>query len=431
MVDAADGGEDFAALLAEFEAGSGEKRDRRVQVGEKVTGKVVAIGEENAFVDVGTKAEAVLDLAELRADDGSLDLEVGQEIEALVASIDRESGAPLLRARPGRGAAMREELRQAHAHGLPVEGMVTGVNKGGVEVEVAGLRAFCPMSQLDLRFVPEPAVYVGQRLTFRITRYEEDSRGRGPNVVLSRRALLEEEAKARAEEARKHLEVGKVIEGKVTSITSYGAFVDLGGIEGLLHVSEIRHGRVGDPREVLEEGQNVRVQILRIEEGKDGNDRISLSSKALDSDPWLAAVERFSEGRRIHGRVVRLTEFGAFVEVEPGIDGLVHISELGAGRRINHPREVLNVGQEVEARVLGMDGERRRLSLSLNLETGAEGDAHGEIPSGGADEGWTQVRSSSGSGATTGQGSSAGEGTGFAALGDLLKGIKEDLDRRD
>ncbi|MCB1054835.1 MAG: S1 RNA-binding domain-containing protein [Acidobacteria bacterium] len=427
MVEGGDGGEDFAAMLAEFEAGAGAKRDRQLKVGEKVSGRVVAIGEENAFVDVGAKAEAVLDLAELRAEDGSLDLEVGQEIEALVAAIDRESGAPMLRSKPGRGAAVREELRQAHAHGLPVEGLVTGVNKGGVEVEVGGLRAFCPVSQLDLRFVPEPAVYLGQRLTFRITRYEEDGRGRGPNVVLSRRALLEEEAKARAEEARKHLEVGKVVDGTVTSITSYGAFVDLGGIEGLLHVSEIRHGRVGDPREVLEEGQRIRVEILRIEEGKDGNERISLSTKSLDADPWLSAGERYPEGRRVQGRVVRLTEFGAFVEVEPGVDGLVHVSELAAGRRVSHPREVVHVGQEVEARVLGVDTERRRLSLSLRTDEGREvtGEDTESLPAGGTEEGWTQTDAASAS-----SGGGAGSGGGFAALGDLLKGIKEDLDRR-
>ncbi|HEX2223754.1 MAG TPA: S1 RNA-binding domain-containing protein, partial [Thermoanaerobaculia bacterium] len=200
---------------------------------------------------------------------------------------------------------------------------------------------------------------------FKISRLEEKDKGR-PNIILSRRALLQEEEQARAAVAREKLAVGAVIEGTVTSLTTYGAFVVLGGIEGLLHVSEISHTRVNDPKEVLNVGQPVEVQVTKIEKGKDGKgERISLSRRSLERDPWQDAVSRFPEGTKVTGKVVRLETFGAFVELAPGLDGLVHISQLGAGRRVTHPREVVKPGQEVEVTVIGIDKPKRRISLSM------------------------------------------------------------------
>jgi small subunit ribosomal protein S1 len=432
VVDQVDDEQDFGALLAEFEAGAGDRRDRKVKVGEKVRGTIVAVGEENVFVDVGSKAEASLALEEVRNDDGEITVAVGDEIEAMVVTLDRETGAPVLRLKAGRGAAAAEELRQAYAARLPVEGTVTGVNKGGVEVETAGLRAFCPISQLDSHYIDQPEAYLGRKLTFRITRLEDS--GRTPNVVLSRRVLLEEEAKARAEETRRTLEVGKIVEGTVTSLTNYGAFIDLGGLEGLLHVSEISHQRVAHPEQVLEVGQPVRVEILRIEAGKDGGERISLSRKALDADPWDGAAERFPQDHRLRGRVVRLAAFGAFVEVAPGVDGLVHISELGGGRRLAHPKEAVTVGDELDVKVLSVDPERKRLSLTVDRsaeegtpETGEGGQPEAEASSP-AQRHPAPAREGSGSTSSSATGSSGG---GFAALGDVLQGLKENLEKRE
>jgi len=366
MVRDNDDSEDFAAALAEFEQEQAATPRREPRIGEKASGKIVAIGDEVAFVDLGAKAEGMVQLTELCDEDGKLEAAVGDTIEALIAATDPETGCFVLRAKPGRAEAAHSELRQAWEHRIPVEAMVHAVIKGGVEVEVAGFRGFCPISQLEMRYVDDPAEYVGRRLTFRITRFEEAGRGRGPNIVLSRRVLLEEEAKVRAAETLARLEVGKVVQGTVTSLTNYGAFVDLGGLEGLLHISEMGHGRLEHPSDVLAVGQLVDVQITSIEPGKEPGSpaRISLSRRALEQDPWDLVATHFPEGSMVEGRVVRVKQFGAFVELEPGIDGLIHVSELGAGRRIQHAREVVKLGETVRVKVLKIDAEKRRISLS-------------------------------------------------------------------
>jgi small subunit ribosomal protein S1 len=230
--------------------------------------------------------------------------------------------------------------------------------KGGLVVDVAGVRAFCPASQVENKFVEDLAPYVGQRLQFRVTRYEPGPRG---NLVLSRRSLLEEEQAKRVAT----LVPGLVVRGRVTGFKPFGAFVDIGGIEGMLHISELGHSRVERPEDVLMLGQEVDVVILKLETDDKGRPRISLSLKALAADPWLDVTRGLAEGSRVRGPITRLAQFGAFVQIAPGVEGLVHVSELGAGRRINHPKEVVKVGQEVEASVLSIDHEKRRLSLSL------------------------------------------------------------------
>lgn len=372
--------QDFGAILAAFEqereeAGTGKDP----KVGEKVSGKILSIGRDYAFVDLGTKSEGMVATSELLDDEGDLAFGEGDTVEGVVTGRDSDSRCLILRVKPGRGEAAREEIAQAYEHGIPVEGRVTGTNKGGLEVEVAGLKAFCPVSQIDLSFIEEPSVYVGRRLTFRITRFEPAGRGGQPNVVLSRRVLLEEEAEERAKEVRKTLEEGKTVRGTVSSITSYGAFVDLGGgIEGLLHVSEMGHERVEDPKDVVRKGEHVEVKILKIEEGegKGGKpmERISLSRKALEADPWDDVEERFPVGTQVTGRVMGLETYGAFVRLAPGIQGLVHVSELGAARRISHAREVVELGQDLEVRVLDVDEDKRRISLTRVLESAEDVD---------------------------------------------------------
>jgi small subunit ribosomal protein S1 len=346
--------EDFAAMLAASEAGA--PRTKRPKVGDQITGKVISIGKDTVFVDAGGKAEGTLEKSQVSDKDGKLLVKVGDTIEARVVS--DAGGVLALRVKVGRGPQASAELQQAFELGIPVEGTVTEVIKGGLSVDVAGVRGFCPASQIDARFVDDLTTYVGQKLTFRITRYEPR------NLVLSRRALLEEENAKRAAVTRKTLVPGLVVRGKVTGFKPFGAFVDIGGIEGMLHVSELGYSRTEKPEDVLSLGQEIDVAVLKIEPGEKG-ERISLSLKALANDPWRDAIGSLHEGQRVKGKITRLQQFGAFVEIAPGVEGLVHISELGAGRRINHPKEVVEIGHEIEAVILGIDPDKRRIALSM------------------------------------------------------------------
>ncbi len=352
--------DDFAAMFAATQTG---KQTKRPKLGDAVRGKIVSIGKDAVFVDLGGKAEGTIDRAEVSDGEAKLLVNIGDTVEARVVS---DAGGVLgLRVKLGRGGPQASaELAQAAELGIPVDGTVTEVIKGGVSVDVAGVRGFCPASQMEVRFVDDLAQFVGKKFAFRITRYEPR------NLVLSRRALLEEENAKLATETRKNLIPGAVIRGKVTGFKPFGAFVDLGGIEGMLHVSELGFTRVEKPEDVLTLGQELDVTIKKVEPGEKGGDRISLSIKSLANDPWHDATAKFVEGARVKGKITRLQPFGAFVELAPGVEGLVHISELGAGRRINHPKEVVAEGQEVEATVLSIDHERRRLSLSLGQSDG-------------------------------------------------------------
>lgn len=373
------GNESFEDLLNQFSQAQPGAPSREPQVGDTVQGTLVAIGDDFAYVDLGGKTEGRMETAALRNPEGELTAAVGDHIEIAVTGKDSESGTLLLGTQHGQKLHGLEELYRAFEQGLPVQGQVSASVKGGVEVQVAGVRAFCPASQVDLRFIDDLKELVGQRLDFRITKLEG---GRRPNLVLSRRAILEEEQRQRALETRAQLTEGAMLAGTVTSLKDYGAFVDIGGIEGMIHVSELAHGHVKHPSEILSVGQPVEVSVLRIEPPRDAKsrERIALSIRALARDPWSDAEQDFAVGSQVRGTVSRLQPFGAFVELAPGIDGLVHISELGAGRRIGHPSEVLQVGEQVDATVLGVDLERRRISLSL--DQGRAGSSAGaETPS--------------------------------------------------
>ena len=355
---------DFAALFAASEAT--ESRQRKIAVGDVVRGRVIAIGQTAAFVGIGAKGEATIDVAEFRdPTSGALALAVGDQLEATVVDDGSGGGSIVLKRTLGRGGHLPAELEQAMAHRIPVEGVVTGENKGGFDVQIGSVHAFCPASQIDRRR-GDPGQYVGQRLRFRVTKI--DSGGR--NVVVSRRDLLEEEAAALAAATWERLQVGAVVQGTVTSLRDFGAFVDIGGVEGLIHVSELGHGRVGHPSDVLQVGQVVEVQVVKLDPvaadaAPAARRQIGLSLKALAPDPWTTAKERFPIGTTVRGVVRRLEAFGAFVEIAPGLDGLVHVSKLVLDRRISHPRQVVTVGQEVEVTVVGVDMEKRRVSLSM------------------------------------------------------------------
>lgn len=357
--------EDFAAALAAFEserpspAAKPRQAKKPPQPGDVVQGTLLSIDLETSFIDIGGKAEAVIATADLADSDGVLLYKAGDPIQAEV--VGRDEGTGSLRLRPQGGG--KGDPRGPLTPGDVVEGTVAELNKGGLDIDLKGRRAFCPISQIADRFVEDASEFVGRKLKFEVTRYEE-GRGRHANIVVSRKALLVREKEARAAVTRASLEPGAVVTGTVTSLADYGAFIDLGGLDGLVHVSEISYHRVGHPKEVLTEGQQVQVKIEKIERRKDGRDRISLSMKSLERDPWLDAVGKWKEDTVTQGLVRRLESFGAFVELEPGVEGLVHISELGAGRRLSHPREVLQPGQQLAVKVLNLDPAKKRISLS-------------------------------------------------------------------
>jgi len=344
------GEESFAELFEKS-----YRRTARLEPGEKIEARILKITPEWVFLDTGQKGEGVVDRKEFLDGEGNLAVAEGDTVIAFFLSAGRNE----LRftTRIGGGPAGNAQLEEAWRSGIPVEGFVEKEVKGGFEVKIAGsVRAFCPFSQMGLKRA-ESQEYVGSHLSFRVTEYGE----KGRNIILSRRALLEEEQQRRKEEARERLTVGMTITGTIVSLRDFGAFVDLGGIEGLVPVSEIGWGRVENVRDVLAVGETVTAVIKGIDWGKE---RITLSIRDTLADPWEGVAERFPEGSFHHGRVARLAPFGAFVTLAGGVDGLIHISRLGAGKRINHPREVLKEGEEIEVKVEGIDRERRRLSLS-------------------------------------------------------------------
>ncbi|SRR5213593_1035883 len=349
--------EDFAALFARHEA------RRAVERGQVVKGRVIQISDEHVFVDVGGKGEAWIDRAELTDDEGHLKIKVGDEVEATVVATGDEIR---LSHRLRQGGQARDALAVAAQTGVPVEGRVAGVIKGGYEVTVGGLRAFCPFSQMELRRVEAEQDYVGRVLEFRVTRFAEGGR----NIVLSRRALLEEQAAKAAEETRKKLLPDAVLPGTVVSLADFGAFVDLGGVQGLVPMSELSHARVERAGDRLTVGEHVTVKVLRIDEAKG---KITLSLKALEGDPWAAVPGRLRERQVTRGRALRATEFGVFVQLLPGVDGLLHTSEIPR-HRAGAMREAVAAGAEIAVMIVSVDPAKRRVALALAPEGAAVGE---------------------------------------------------------
>jgi small subunit ribosomal protein S1 len=348
---------DEKTSFAELLEASTETPGRKIYPGDKVSGRVAKISKDTLFVDLGGKSEGIADLQEFFDKNGNLTVKEGDRVEMRVSSI--RDGIHLTKGIRLQGADALQILREAQQDLIPVEGRVSGVVKGGFEIDLSGIRAFCPLSQIDLRFCEKPDEHIGARYSFRVMEIKE----KGKNVVVSRRVLLEEEQEKRSKETLERLKPDLVCEGKVTKLADFGAFVDIGGVEGMVHISEISHTRIKHPSEIIKMGQQVTVKVMKVESDKGGRPKISLSVKALEPDSWEKGLG-FEEGQIIHGKVSRLTDFGAFVEVAPGVDGLVHISEISY-ERVSHPNQLLHEGDWVDALVMGIDRETRRISLSI------------------------------------------------------------------
>jgi small subunit ribosomal protein S1 len=341
--------EDFGALF--------ERTLKSPKPGEVVTGRVVLIGRDAVTVDIGYKSEGQVPIHEFTTRDGRVTVQEGEEIDVYFEATDSESGDIVLSRQKAEQFKVWHQIEKAFERDGAVEGTIVGKVKGGLKVDI-GVPAFLPGSHADLRPTRNLDRYIGQRGRFAILKF---NRSRG-NVVVSRRAVLERERTALKSETLKVLEEGVILEGTVKNITEYGAFVDLGGIDGLLHVTDMSWGRVGHPSEVLTVGQHVKVVVLKYDPERE---RVSLGMKQIMPDPWSTVGERLPINIRIRGKVVSLTEYGAFVEVEPGVEGLIHVSEMSWTKRVARPSQVLEVGQEVEVQVLDVDPVNHRISLGL------------------------------------------------------------------
>ncbi len=346
--------DDFEALLNEQ---LGDADDGGFE-GRVVKGTVTAIENGMALIDVGLKSEGRVDLREFMRNDDEHGLEVGSEVEVFVDRVENADGEAMLSRDRARREAAWDRLESEFGEGKRVEGRIFGRVKGGFTVDLDGAVAFLPGSQVDIRPVRDVTPLMDQPQPFQILKMD---RRRG-NIVVSRRAVLEETRAEQRSELINDLAEGQVVDGVVKNITDYGAFVDLGGIDGLLHVTDMSYKRVNHPSEVIEIGQTVTVQIIRINAE---TQRISLGMKQLESDPWDGVAAKYPVGMKLTGQVTNITEYGAFVEVEPGIEGLVHVSEMSWTKKNVHPGKIVSTSQEVEVMVLEVDSEKRRISLGL------------------------------------------------------------------
>jgi len=328
---------------------------RQFTRGQTIEGSIVGFGPKVAFVNVGGKGEAEIDLAELKDADGNVEVSIGDRIQARVVSM----GGGIVLSRKGvRNAATQRELEDAFRAGVAVEGKVEKAVKGGYEVRIARERAFCPLSQIDIARTTDPAVHEGKTYAFRVIEYKNG----GKDVVLSRRKHLEDEQRASAAEVRKAIVPGAVLSGRVVSVLDFGAFIDLGGgIQGLLHVSEMSWSRSTTPHEIVAPGDQITVKVLRVDEA---TQKISLGLKQLLDDPWSTVPSRYAVGHVLTGRVTRVAEFGAFVELEPGIEGLAHVSTFAPGRA-GEWRASVPAGMTGAFEILSIDTAQKRIGVRL------------------------------------------------------------------
>jgi small subunit ribosomal protein S1 len=381
---------------------------KQLTPGQKIKAVVVDVSQDSIFLDVGGKSEGFVDRKELEDETGDITVETGDTLEVYFLSSARNE--MLFTTKIGGGSTSLAHLEEAYRNGIPLEGFIKKEIKGGFEVTVAGkIRTFCPYSQMDIRRISDAENYVGEHMLFKITEYKENGR----NIILSRRIILEEEREEKRELLKETLQEGMTVQGVITSIQKFGAFVDIDGIEGLIPISEIGWSRIEDIQEILTEEQKVEVIILKLDWE---NDRYSFSLKQALPDPWESISQKLPVGSSHSGTVVRLTKFGAFVNLAEGIDGLIHISKLGGGRRINHPKEVLDEGQTVEVKIEDIDTEQKRLSLALVGEMAAE-----ESDSASEKEDIKEFQEKHKESAT---------GTSMSTLGDILKAKLEEKEQK-
>ena len=354
----AEGEMDFASILAGYE------KDHNTEIGENevVKGTVIKITDQAVIIDVGFKSEGIVNIAEFKEGD-VVTIKPGDQVDVYVKQLENSEGYVEL----SRADAVRMQtwdlIENAYKSGEIIKARVLDRIKGGLRVDIGGVQAFLPGSQVDVRPVRNLDSFRNKDIDVRVLKVNK-KRG---NIVLSRKVLLEEEINNKKGETLKTLEEGIIVEGQVKNITEYGAFIDLGGIDGLLHITDMSWGRIQNPTEVLKVGENIQVKVLKFDRDKE---RVSLGFKQLIPDPWATTFERFPSGSRVKGKVVSVTDYGAFVELEDGIEGLIHVSEMSWSKRVKHPSKLVNVGNEVEAQVLAVDQNNRRISLGMKqIET--------------------------------------------------------------
>ncbi len=345
--------EDFGKILAEHE----QSHRSEISEGEVVKGRVVKITDQNVIIDVGFKSEGIVAISEFK-DGEKITVSPGEEVDVYVKQLENSEGYVEL----SRADAVRmqswEQIEAAYKQGTNIIARVTDRIKGGLRVDVGGIQAFLPGSQVDVRPVRNLDSFRNKEIEVRVLKVNK-KRG---NIVLSRKSVLEEMINGKKNETLKNLEEGIIVEGQVKNITEYGAFIDLGGLDGLLHITDMSWGRIQNPNELFKVGENIQVKVLKFDRDKE---RVSLGYKQLIPDPWATTIERFPIGSRVKGKVVSITDYGAFIEIEPGVEGLVHVSEMTWSKRVKHPSKLLSVGQEVEAQVLEVDSNNRRISLGI------------------------------------------------------------------
>ncbi len=333
------------------------KGPESVKEGELAKGKVLAIDDDYVTVDVGFKSEGMIASWEFMEEDGTMLIGVGDEVEVLVEDAEDEEGRVVLSKEKAERLKVWDEISKAYEREESVEGTIVARVKGGLSVDI-GVKAFLPGSQVDLRPVRNLDGMIGDRAQFRIIKFNK----RRGNIVLSRRALLETERRQMRETTLATLSTDQILDGVIKNLTDYGAFIDLGGIDGLLHITDMSWGRINHPSELFNVGDEIKVKILKFDPE---SERVSLGLKQIQPDPWVDAALRYPLGKRLEGRVVSLTDYGAFIELEAGIEGLVHVSEMSWTKRIKHPSKVVSTGDDVEAVVLDVDEQNRKISLGM------------------------------------------------------------------
>ena len=334
-----------------------EESFKRFAEGEVVRGRIISVDREHVLVDIGYKSEGQIRIQEFKDDKGNIHANVGDTIEVMVEWWDDDEERVVLSKEKAENVKVWEAIKKSYDEEGTVQGVITSRVKGGFSVDI-GVQAFLPGSQADLRPIRNMDDMVGQTFDFKILKYNR----KRSNIVLSRRAILEKELEEKRAATLETIHEGKEIDGIVKNITEYGVFVDLGGVDGLLHITDISWGRVKHPSELFSIGDTIKVKILNIDLE---NERVSLGMKQLTEDPWSYATEKYPVGSRVTGRIVSLTDYGAFVELEEGIEGLIHVSEMSWTRKIRHPSKVVSVDEEVEAVVLDIKPENRRISLGI------------------------------------------------------------------
>ena len=334
-----------------------EESFKRFAEGEVVTGKIISVDKDHVIVDIGYKSEGQIRINEFRDENGEIKAEVDDQVEVMVEWWDDDNEVVVLSKEKAEKVKVWDEIKKAYDADEPIEGTIVNRVKGGFSVDI-GVNAFLPGSQADLRPVRNLDDMVGKAFEFKILKYNR----KRSNIVLSRRVLLEAEREAKRSATLADIHEGKEVEGVVKNITEYGVFVDLGGVDGLLHITDISWGRVKHPSELFSVGDEIKVKILNFDLERE---RVSLGMKQLAPDPWTTAADKYAVGSKVTGRVVSLTDYGAFVELEEGIEGLIHVSEMSWTRKIRHPNKVVSVGEEIDAMVLDIKPDNRRISLGM------------------------------------------------------------------